>query len=970
MNVRQERCFVGACDLRDWRAVGTVLAARVALFAASVGCTAPEPAPPPADGLAFADLGGVGGSDAAGAGVSLPDAVKDSAASGDAAASDVSVCADGTARCVASGRELCQGGAWKSAPCAAKAPICADGECRVCAAAAVRCAPAQGGSSTSTKVEQCSADGSGWAVLQACADGELCVQAACVPCQPGAARCEGGARQVCSADGKAWKSEPCPSDKLTCENGKCYVCAPDKTFCAAPEPGQVTPTVVLTCDSAGVDTVSAQTCAPPTACLQGACRICVPGETRCTASGQLESCIDDGQTWLATPCPAAANVCVDGACLLCKPNSTFCPVQYPGLPPSNKVLKCNAKGTQASVAEVCGDGLVCALGACNVCAPGYSACLGDAVLSCAPAGVTWQGVSSCAAVGTSCQQGKCQCQPGTSVCAPAALGLAGSNQVATCSASGDSATLGESCGPTAACVSGTCQACVPGAHRCQGSKALACKGDGSGWQLSADCSDNGLVCSGGQCIDVCDPKVPNPTSQGCHFIAAALPNGAVAPDEQPTMALTLTNATLKSAQVTVSTTDSPGPDKTTQLTIAAKSSQTLVLPLPQWGLPVAKPPAGGLSARLFRVQSDAPLSAMQLSPAQPEVTKAADSALLLPVGALGKSYRAVLLPQLTAKGPTWLAMAAPGTTAVAVQVSAPTKATVWPGGKLLKAGDVTTLQLAPGTVTLVATDALLADLTGTTLSADQPFAVWAGASLTSAPNTMKCVNITAQSGGVGTCLLGGAACTADSDCPQVCCGDHLQEQLWPLASWSKVVPVVALALRDPQSKESDVIRVVADKPATVVSTLPPQGPPVTLGPGAFVEYQGKADFVIVASQPVGVMQWMTSSQQVQVPDKSPGDPTMLWVPPGSAAVLDTVFWVPTGFSQHRLNLAGPPDAAPILDGAALAATTKLAGSGWSAFVVSVSAGQHTLSVTRPVTATLYGWADGVSYGHSLGRDAP
>lgn len=876
-------------------------------------------------------------------------------------------CGDGAGRCVEGAHQACIDGAWQASPCPPELPLCSTGQCVACAGGESRCATPDEGSSTSTKREQCAADGSAWETIETCAAGEVCLQGACAPCVPGSVRCEGGVRQVCDAAGPTWLDDPCPTDKPVCDQGTCYGCIPDTTFCAPPLPGQTTPTVVLTCDAAGVDTIADETCPPPLACYAGACRICLPGETRCADGATLQTCAKDGQGWVDSPCPPGAKVCAGGACRFCQPGQAFCPPVSPGLQPSQKVLQCNASGTKAVVSQVCGEGEVCSGGQCGSCAPKQTICIGNAALSCSPDGKAWQGLSLCAATATTCAKGSCSCTPLASGCAAPPLGLTVSNQVATCNDAGTAAVPTDSCGPLGACSAGTCLACVAGSMRCQGDKQLVCKADGSGWQAGEDCAASSLSCSGGQCIDLCNPKTANPGHLGCQFTAASLPDSVATSGSSVT--LWFSNPGDAAAQVTVTLVGGSEPPPTTQLEVPAQSSKSLALPADGWSLP---PPAEPWAIRLYRVLSSRPLTVSQArsSASTPAGTVASgESSLLWPDNALGTSYRAIQQPLLHAKSATWLALANPSAVVAKLSVATPCAATLWPAGKLLKAGETVQTELPPGSSAVLTAEALLADLSGARVDSSAPLAAWAGAVANAAPNTLQCIGAETSPAGVGTCALGGAVCSEGLDCPQACCGDHQQEQLWPVSRWSTVHIVPALAPRS-KSAEAGVVRVVADQAATVVATVPPLGPPETLAAGQWREFVTAGDVAVVASKPVAVMQWMASAQYLQAPTPPPGDPMMQWVAPVASGRTTLAFAVPAGWIKHHVAIAAPTDAAPALDGNPLGDGLALSGSGWSIWRVAVSSGHHQLTALRPMTAHLYGWADGVAHGRVLGGAAP
>lgn len=208
----------------------------------------------------------------------------------------------------------------------------------------------------------------------------------------------------------------------------------------------------------------------------------------------------------------------------------------------------------------------------------------------------------------------------------------------------------------------------------------------------------------------------------------------------------------------------------------------------------------------------------------------------------------------------------------------------------------------------------------------------------------------------------------DSDCAQICCADHLEEQLPPIANWGAVHAVPYLQPRG--AKDPALVRVVASTHGTTVVTLPSQGPPVTLKAGDFVEYSVSVDLLVLATHPVLVAQMMTSSQMVMEGGGDQGDPLLMIIPPVSRFGGEVVFQVPSTFANNYVNIAAGPAAVVKLDGGAVEMQVGVPGHPWQFVRKSVGAGVHTLSGNAPFGATLYGWSKGASYGHPLAFGSP
>lgn len=959
---------------RGWR----VLAAAIGV--ALAGCAEPTDQAEDSNSAGlFGDVAAVPAADAVGldsAAGQLPDA-----GGADSSPSDApdqgSPCEPGAGRCVQGDHESCSAAGWQPDPCPAAAPLCLGSACAACLPGETGCAPPLSGSSTSQSVRKCNADGQGWTVTALCSKGQ-CLAGACADCDPGEPRCLEGKRQLCAADGKGWVDAPCTGELPLCEAGLCVLCVPNQTLCDQPLAGQKLPQLVLKCNAAGDDMQLLQTCKAPEFCNAGLCVHCVPGATRCT-SGALETCDDQGTSWQATPCGASKPFCVQGECMACPPSEKFCGPAQAGGGPSLKVLLCDKAGAQGQLVQTCSDGQVCVGGACALCAPGSVKCLGSLVLSCEPSGNAYAVKAQCSLQGVGCKTGQCGCSAAGPTCAPPAAGLTVSTQVSACAASGDQAAPGPPCAAGQACQAGQCGGCIPGQTQCQGQKALQCKADGSGWQLSEDCGAVAKLCIAGQCANACDPAFANPTPWGCEFWALATENtaptngnpGGTANPAIP-LALTLLVANPNNQPVTLTLSNRAEPldkaFKSQTYSLQPLGSLTLQVPDPSWQQPLQGAAGTSAGPLAYRLQATLPVSVAQHNQAVGGIASA-DTSLLWPVNALGLQYRAVTRPQVAPETRGFVAAiaTAPGVTKVTVLTSAKTLA-----GKgvsadplpPLQAGDTAVRELPQGHAWLIATDAKGADLTGSLVSADQPFAVLSGNQAAPVPETTQCLFGTGTpAGGAGKCLGSAKTCFADSDCPQACCADHLEDQLRPVTFWASQFILPALQPRG-ATPELAVVRVVASADGTSVFTVPHLANWPVLKAGQSFEVLADQDLLVYADKPVQVVQWMTSSQLTS--GKLAGDPAMAVVPP--IGWLDSrATWVnPAPYKQVYLVVAAPAGAAVVVDSKPVVLASSVPGSGWQVARVPVAgAGPHQLTADRPVYAMLQGWDDGVSFLHAL-----
>ncbi len=257
-------------------------------------CSSPNPNPAAWDGGGAGNAGDIGNeagaSDADGAGAdtgdtNVPDAAdsKDAAAdSGDVASADADS-ADSAVADVYSGPACTTNTACKELPAT---PWCAKLE---------------------QKCVQC-------LLTVHCKAGLDCVDNQCkqVQCKPGEKSCQGAFLAVCKPDGKGYDLSACPDGKPVCLDGACVVCEPDATYCAPA--GATQGVAVLQCNATGSEAKVVQACAPGEQCVQNKCLVCVPGTKECLGD-TARACNDDGSAWITgQDCAAKGLSCIGGLC--------------------------------------------------------------------------------------------------------------------------------------------------------------------------------------------------------------------------------------------------------------------------------------------------------------------------------------------------------------------------------------------------------------------------------------------------------------------------------------------------------------------------------------------------------------------------------------------------------------------------------------------------------------------------------
>lgn len=431
--------------------------------------------------------------------------------------------------------------------------------------------------------------------------------------------------------------------------------------------------------------------------------------------------------------------------------------------------------------------------------------------------------------------------------------------------------------------------------------------------------------------DTAEPT-PQPTDEppeylGTEFWAVDLDN-YWAPGEPNAagaqFAVAISNATSENASVTVSNADG----EYTALTIAPD------------GLEVVELPASDINDTSdtldsWRIESDVPVSAHQFNPIGNDLVYSNDASLLLPTAALGEEYRVVSWPQTgvasdwnALRGFVTLVATQPGTTHIEVT---PTGRIVGGDGvPAVNAGNLLEWDLEQFEVLSLATSTQGHDLTGSLVRTDQPVAAFGGSECSNVPLEMT-------------------AC------------DHLEEQLIPVQAWGRSY---VAAKSKQRGSEPDIWRIVAHTDGTTVTTEPAQpGTPKTLSAGEVLELESESSFVITASEPVTVAQYLVGRDY----GAGIGDPAQMMAVPTEQFRQDYLFLTPPNYANDSITVVAPQGAQVTLDGAPVPSNSfEAVAQGWSRAVLDVSDGTHRLTAEVPIGVTVTGFDWYVSYGYPGG----
>ena len=163
------------------------------------------------------------------------------------------------------------------------------------------------------------------------------------------------------------------------------------------------------------------------------------------------------------------------------------------------------------------------------------------------------------------------------------------------------------------------------------------------------------------------------------------------------------------------------------------------------------------------------------------------------------------------------------------------------------------------------------DLTGSLIESDRPIAVYGGNS---------CANIPTQM--TGFC-------------------DHVVEQMNPVSTWGTEVLTVPLIRPmpnpNPDVREGDTFRVLADQNGTQVQFDGASPESVTLSAGEFVERNLIGSYRVTANAPILASQFSNGSQW----DNSTSDPFMMLIPSAAQFIKSYTFATPKVVASRRIS---------------------------------------------------------------------
>jgi len=550
----------------------------------------------------------------------------------------------------------------------------------------------------------------------------------------------------------------------------------------------------------------------------------------------------------------------------------------------------------------------------------------------------------------------------------------------------------ETCSGDFVCAEGLgCVTCRPGFYQCQGSDLYVCNSAGDGYDLEASCAGDEICTAGGlvgMCAGACEEAIANRSNIGCTYWAVDLDNeearGIASNDawSQP-FAVAIANPSDVTATVRVFLNDAPvGAVPVERQVFMGQVMPRDVLEIRLDQREVDGPMDVGpdergtwLSSHAYRIESNYPVVAYQFNPIIQDFSN--DASLLLPQSGLDTEYRVLGWPTAN---PVELGgidiEGIPDHSYVTIVGTQPnTEVTVTLGGDIVgdqyglgigpaSAGETVTWTLGPFDVLNLESDGIPGDMTGTVVQSTHPVVVFSGGERGLAPVSMD-----------------GIPVPPSGEPDNVCCTEHLEEQVYPTTAWGRDFVMTRSPQRGRTWAEPDIYRVMADRVATNVTTnLPGADASFTPGPGEWREFYAQESFVMRADAPVSIEQILVS--QAWVADWRSGhggDPSMILFPPFQQYREDYVFLTPSTFSADYVVISMPVGTSVLLDGEdingdefMMLCTYELAGeidgTMYQAVTCPVEDGAHTIDATMPVGISVYGYYNVGSYGYAGGSD--
>ncbi len=493
--------------------------------------------------------------------------------------------------------------------------------------------------------------------------------------------------------------------------------------------------------------------------------------------------------------------------------------------------------------------------------------------------------------------------------------------------------------PTTLCDSESgCLLCDPGQRACEGDDVIECAADGQAWNVVEACGD-GLSCLAGQCADACVAVAQQQSYLGCDFMAMTTINTGLSQGFYEDFAVAVgVPAGDEDAVITITR----GANTIATRTVPQGTTQAITLPmvaqLQRPGSIFENADSVRMTDGAYEVHSTVPVVAYQWNPLHFSTSALAysytnDASLLLPEHALSTRYRVLTMPTwVYAPFVQYRGFAAIVATQDGTEVTFTSSTTTAAGDPApLQPGSFTVLTMDRGdAVQILSGSQASHDLSGSSIEATAPVAVWMGHDCTYMPQDAE-------------------AC------------DHLEEMAFPEETWGQIVVLAALEHPDGIGPAPARYRVLARENNTELTFDPAVTASTTLQSGEWAEFDTDESFAVTGSAPISVTQTMMGQNYLQA--VSGGDPSMGTGVPWSQWRTSYDFLVPDTYTTNWLDVVVEAGGSVLLDGSALGAGEPVGQAGYEVLRFPVNPGPHHIETQdgQRFGITMYGYAAYTSY---------
>lgn len=491
--------------------------------------------------------------------------------------------------------------------------------------------------------------------------------------------------------------------------------------------------------------------------------------------------------------------------------------------------------------------------------------------------------------------------------------------------------------------------------------------DADGWTVqNGDCNDNNPnvnpsvfeICGNGvdddcdntidtDCVSKCELAEIFQTSVGCVYYAVDANNDPIESYDSQPYAVVVSN---------VDDTDTANVEIQTRQAGVWTTIQSFMVPpntLHQFDLPDRHVNYTNVNlAGAYRVVSNSPIIAYQFQPINGQTSFTSDASLLIPTSALDRfyynvgwgepSYGNAQLNIVVAEDNTQVTVTPSTATVAGGSIPALAAGVAYTFPTTYNAGDIIQLEAQGGGPT---------GLSGTYITGTKTLAVF---------STHWCANIPQQ----------------------VCCCDHLEEQLFGLQRWGKKHVASRHSVRSSGTPDAVNWHIIAAEANTTISftaaagvTGLPAGNQIlnagqVLGLTVSGTVANPGDFIINADKPILVMQYMSSSAMTNASTENAGDPFMTQAVPVEQFLSEYVVLIPANWVNDRLIITKRVGETVTLDGTMIPQASFIGvGNPVEYEVARVNAnadGVHSLDGSAPFGVTVIGYDSYDSYGYPGG----